>query len=353
MIWEHPRHSIEFTLQVARDYAARHGHLAPRCDERFGGMRLGRWIAERRREARADTLPTPYRRALQDINPWWNATWQADWQRTYAAGLAAARAGTLTFPDLHPRTAQSPLTRWLDQQIAALPALHPHQHNLLGALPLHHPLALLLRRPRGIQEWAFARGLRHAREFRRTHHHLNVPYAHLCGARGSFFRLGEWISDKRRHPRTSLANNSTHWKPSTCDGSPSPAPPAPAPDRVPQPAHLAVFTEHAAPGRADPPEKSGRSTCPMTRLACSNTDREHRPLTAASPVAVIPAERRVPLSGPGMADFGETSPTSGSSETTLRIWPPRARSQGVEQHVSSPAFRVSGILCCPAWMRGC
>lgn len=29
MIWEHPPHSIERKLLIARDYVTRHGHLAP------------------------------------------------------------------------------------------------------------------------------------------------------------------------------------------------------------------------------------------------------------------------------------------------------------------------------------
>lgn len=91
-----------------------------------------------------------------------------------------------------------PLTRWLDKQIDALPTLHPDQHELLGALPLRHPLALLLRRPRGHAGWAFARGLRAARAFWRSHQHLDVPYDYLCSDTG--LHLATWIADKRRDP---------------------------------------------------------------------------------------------------------------------------------------------------------
>ncbi|MEV6012297.1 Helicase associated domain protein [Streptomyces sp. NPDC051976] len=200
MTWEHPRHSIEYTLQVAREYTARHGHLAPRTDERHGGIHLGRWVAERRKEARERTLPFCYHRALNEIYPWWNARWHSSWNRAYTKALAAARKGDLAFPDLRPDGDDSPLTRWLDQQIDALPSLHPNQHNLLGALPLQHPLALLLRRPRGASEWAFARGLRAARTFWRAHQHLDVPFAYACRQDGPRFLLGRWIADKRRAP---------------------------------------------------------------------------------------------------------------------------------------------------------
>ncbi len=200
MIWEHPPRSIEHKLQVARDYTAHHGHLAPRADEHYGGIHLGRWVADRRREARSRTLPFCYQRALDEIYPWWNTNWPADWKRTYAQALSAARRGDLPFPGLLPDTADSPLTRWLDQQIDRLPRLSETQHNLLGALPIAHPLILLLRRPRSTAEWAFSRGLRAARTFWRANQHLNVPYGHVCSQDGADFPLGRWISEKRRAP---------------------------------------------------------------------------------------------------------------------------------------------------------
>ncbi|MEU2235139.1 DEAD/DEAH box helicase [Streptomyces vietnamensis] len=198
MIWPHPHSSIEYKLQIARDYKARHGHLAPHTEESFGGIRLGRWIAERRREANKRTLPYGYQRALNEIYPWWNTHWPKHWHHTYAQALAAARAGTLAFPDLRPDTDETPLTRWLDAQIDALPTLHPGQHELLGALPLRHPLALLLRRPRGHAQLAFVRGLLAARAFWRSHQHLDVPYGYLCPATG--LHLASWIAAKRRDP---------------------------------------------------------------------------------------------------------------------------------------------------------
>lgn len=113
-------------------------------------------------------------------------------------GLTAARAGNLPFPDLRPDTDDTPLTRWLDQQIDALPTLDPGQHELLGALPLRHPLALLLRRPRGHAARAFTRGLLAARAFWRSHQHLDVPYGYLCPDTG--LHLAPWIAAKRRNP---------------------------------------------------------------------------------------------------------------------------------------------------------
>jgi superfamily II DNA or RNA helicase len=197
MRWEHPKRSIEYRLQFARDYATRHGHLAPLADETFQGARIGRWVSRWKHEARDHTLPHPYRRALDEINPWWDAPWPKSWQHTYVRALAATRARTLHFPGLHPNQAD-PLTDWLDTQIDLMPGLHPDQRNLLGALPFNHPLGLLLRRPRSPRERAFAEGLRAARIFRREHQHLDVPYDYIVEQGARRFRLGEWISRQRR-----------------------------------------------------------------------------------------------------------------------------------------------------------
>ncbi|MEU6495784.1 Helicase associated domain protein [Streptomyces sp. NPDC046984] len=202
MIWEHPRTSIEHYLGIARAYHARHGHLVPAYGERFGGVGLGRWMSACRTKARRGQLPDCYQRAFTEINPWWNVGWDNDgrWRRNYARALAAARRGELVFPDLAPDRDDSPLESWLDDQLRALTNLSRDQHNLLGALPLHHPLALLLRPPRSQSERAFARGLRHAHAYWRAHQHLNVPFKHVVWDRGRSFRLGEWVSDKRLRP---------------------------------------------------------------------------------------------------------------------------------------------------------
>lgn len=200
MTWRHPPHSIEYKLDIARDYAAQHGHLAPHTDERHAGISLGRWMADRRREARKRTLPYCYHRALSDIYPWWAFNWKEEWKRTYAYTLKAARRGELAFPDLSPDRDDPPLTRWLDDQMDRFGLLSDTQQNLLGALPIDHPLALLLRRPRGTSDWAFARGLRAARTFWRSHQHLNVPRTHECTADGHSLDLGRWIREKRRDP---------------------------------------------------------------------------------------------------------------------------------------------------------
>jgi hypothetical protein len=115
---------------------------------------------------------------------------------------AAARDNTLIFPDPHQLTGTAPpLTHWLAEQIDNLTRLEPYQHHLLGDLPIEHPLALLLRRPRNSSQWAFARGLQAAYAYRRRHHHLDVPYNYTCED-GPEFGLERWLAEKRRAPQT-------------------------------------------------------------------------------------------------------------------------------------------------------
>ncbi|WP_405626648.1 helicase associated domain-containing protein [Streptomyces sp. NBC_01396] len=164
-------------------------------------MHLSRWLAERRKEANTRRPPHCYQRALNEIYPWWNAKGKAEWKRTYACARAAARDNTLIFPSPHQLTGTvPPLTQWLTQQIDNLDRLEPYQHHLLGDLPIEHPLALLLRRPRGASQWAFARGLQAAYAYRRRHHHLDVPHSYTCED-GPAFALGRWIAEKRRAPQ--------------------------------------------------------------------------------------------------------------------------------------------------------
>ncbi|WP_330328279.1 Helicase associated domain protein (plasmid) [Streptomyces sp. NBC_00536] len=200
--WEHPPTSIEFTLDIARDYTGRHGHLAPARTETHHGVRLGMWLSRRRAEADRHTLPYCYHRALNEIYPWWNSPWDpgGQWRRTYAAVLSAARRNKVPFPDLGPEQATNPYSHWLADQIAALPHLTATQHELLGQIPLRHPLAHLLDRPRGYSAWAFHRGLREAYLFWRTHQHLAVPTAYRGDDAGDPLLLRRWLCERRRDP---------------------------------------------------------------------------------------------------------------------------------------------------------
>ncbi|GHE14578.1 Helicase associated domain protein [Streptomyces alanosinicus] len=104
----------------------------------------------------------------------------------------------MPFPDLSLEQADNPYSEWLADQIAALPRLTTIQHELLGQIPLRHPLACLLRRPRGYSAWAFHKGLREAYLFWRTHQHLAVPSTYRGDDGDDPLLLRRWLSERRR-----------------------------------------------------------------------------------------------------------------------------------------------------------
>lgn len=196
MPWAHAKDSTETFLELAQAYAREHGHLLPEPTQTYQLRPLGRWLAEQRRQAGEGTLPAPYRRALQDIDRWWNPSWPEAWQRMCAR--ARAHGAALTIPPGPLPTDADEITRWLDEQFDVLLQLAKGQQAQLAALPLtHDPLALGLRRPFGSQSTAHAHGLRAARRFYRAHQHLRVPADYVDEHKGSRFPLGQWIADLR------------------------------------------------------------------------------------------------------------------------------------------------------------
>ncbi|MDI3390660.1 Helicase associated domain protein [Streptomyces sp. B-S-A8] len=196
MTWTHNTDSTESFLHLAQDYARIHGHLLPEPDETHQGRPLGAWLAEQRSLAATGALPAPYTRALKDIDRWWNPAWPLAWQRMYTQARETGTALSLCPGPLPDDT--DDLTRWLDEQVDAFPALTKSQQTLLAALPLQHgPLNLALRRPLGSQSSTHATGLRAARRFFRRHQHLRVP-ADYTDTDGTLrFPLGQWITGLR------------------------------------------------------------------------------------------------------------------------------------------------------------
>jgi superfamily II DNA or RNA helicase len=203
MPWAHPKDSTETFLGIAQAYAREHGHLLPQPTQSYQGRPLGEWLAEQRRQADDGTLPAPYQRALKDIDPWWNPAWSEEWQRMCTRARTHDKPLAIPAGPL-PADADA-LTRWLDEQFDAFPALAKGQQAQLAALPLQHdPLALALRRPLDSQAALHACGLRAARRFYRTHQHLRVPADYLDDHTNPRFPLGKWIDDLRVLAREGL-----------------------------------------------------------------------------------------------------------------------------------------------------
>ncbi|MEU3568804.1 Helicase associated domain protein [Kitasatospora sp. NPDC036755] len=204
--WQHPLDSTEARLTLALAYASEHGHLHPEDDETYQGQPLGAWLAGQRAKARNATLPRPYRHALKDIDPWWNPAWPHNWQRSCSRLRARAREVPLAIPITTPPDDADPLTHWLDEQYDLFPTLMHGQQRQLTALLRHDVLAPALRPTRdGSPAHTHAQGLRAARRYYRTHHHLRVPLGHHePTSQGDSFPLGRWIARLRRQAADNL-----------------------------------------------------------------------------------------------------------------------------------------------------
>nr|WP_272920417.1 Helicase associated domain protein [Streptomyces sp. SID8380] len=196
--WRHDPDSTEAFLEAAQAYAREHGHLLPRdAQETYQRRPLAQWLLQQRRQDDEGTLPDPYRRALRDIDRWWNPHWSDAWQRTMTRVRDSTSPPAIT-PGPLPGDADH-VTRWLDRQFDMFPTLEKEQRQQLAALLFKDsPLALALHRTPTDH---FAGGLRAARHFYRQHHHLQVPPDFHAGEGDRRFPLGPWIADLRAQAR--------------------------------------------------------------------------------------------------------------------------------------------------------
>ncbi|WP_439673359.1 Helicase associated domain protein [Embleya sp. MST-111070] len=197
MSWPHSADSAEHHLALARAWRHRHGHLLPEPTETFRKQPLGAWLEHQRAKHTAGTLPRRYAQALAGIDRHWNPAWPHAWQRMHAAALVRARGGALAIPLTHAQAEADDLTRWLDAQFDAFPALRSGQREQLAGLLPADPLAIGLRNPRSSGEKEFCHLLRAARRFRRTHGHLRVPADHVERVRRDRIPLGAAIAALR------------------------------------------------------------------------------------------------------------------------------------------------------------
>lgn len=202
--WRHDPDSTEAFLETAQAYAREHGHLLPRdAQETYQRRPLAQWLLQQRRQDDEGALPDPYRRALRDIDRWWNPHWSDAWQRTLARVRDCSSPPVITSGP--PPGDADHATRWLDRQFDMFPTLEKEQRQQLAALPFtDSPLALALHRTPTNH---FAGGLRAARHFYRQHHHLRVPPDFHVGEGDRRFPLGPWITDLRARARNNALSD--------------------------------------------------------------------------------------------------------------------------------------------------
>ncbi|MFI6567050.1 Helicase associated domain protein [Streptomyces sp. NPDC050534] len=132
--WPGRRRSTADGLEVARAYAARHGHLALSWPTAVDGFPLGNWLKNARQRQCTAGRPTRLGRQLNTIDGWWNPPWPVAWQRMWWA----CRYHLTGLPDDLEWWAAAPngehAAAWLREQSARRPLLQPRQRSLVDEL---------------------------------------------------------------------------------------------------------------------------------------------------------------------------------------------------------------------------
>jgi superfamily II DNA or RNA helicase len=201
MLWLPPGDDFPRMLDHARAWAAQHGHLAPPHDATHGGHRVGRWIAECRRKAKAGTLAPAHDQALTDIDPWWNPPFTVTWRRFYAyAKTHVEQHGNGHVSNVYKTPDGVPVGQWISRQRNHFHTLQPAQTQLLLAIHLG-PRAASIYHGRTERDREFREYLQAAVAYLTREGHLRVPIRHvepLWNDRP--FRLGAWIHKIRKAP---------------------------------------------------------------------------------------------------------------------------------------------------------
>lgn len=206
MIWNPRAQAAERGLRHARQYAEQHGHLAMPTDEMAGDFAIGRWLANRRRTARAraaDALePDPLDTTLSDIDPYWNPPWPIAWQRLYYTARAYTQA-SITVDDLPPdflTDDDEPLGEWVRAQSTTFHDLHPEQARLvtdLGITPLPAEKPNLTGRA-ARQQRQFEKGLAAVEAFRAREGHIHIRQRDTVVHAGEEIKVGQWLTNLRK-----------------------------------------------------------------------------------------------------------------------------------------------------------
>uniref|UniRef100_UPI0039B6C0F2 helicase associated domain-containing protein n=1 Tax=Streptomyces sp. MMBL 11-3 TaxID=3382639 RepID=UPI0039B6C0F2 len=229
MVWSVHASAWDAGLEVARSYAAVHGHFLPPtgavwgsgADGAGGGagsMAIGVWAKNQRAAARkaaenaarraagetgvsyAGELSEARQEALAEVDPGWCPAWEVDWQRAYRLALAHAKAGG-TFPA---RAGElivqgEDLGAWITAQRAGWDRLTPVQQYLLEMLGIEPPADDEVLVPaRRSQDERWNTNLAAARQFHAREGHLRPARKHIEVVDGEPIKLGAFVDNSRR-----------------------------------------------------------------------------------------------------------------------------------------------------------
>ncbi|MFE3591396.1 Helicase associated domain protein [Streptomyces niveus] len=222
MVWSHLDVAWGEGLDVARGWAAEHGHLLAPLDAAFQGAKVGIWLKNARAAARnaienerrrAEGLPVEStvwampewrREQLEEIDPSWCPPWPVEWQRAFhLVRHHLEEGGTLpAAPGAVVRQGED-LGRWVRSVRIGWDKLTAVQQWMCEqVLGIERATEDEKPKPRPTQADKWNAHLAAARQFFEREGHLKVPRKHLEtvlaeGGREDQFRLGAWVNNQR------------------------------------------------------------------------------------------------------------------------------------------------------------
>ncbi|MFC8076843.1 Helicase associated domain protein [Streptomyces sp. NPDC057307] len=227
MVWSHLDVAWEEGLDVARGWAAEHGHLLAPLDATYQGAKVGIWLKNARAAARktaeneqrraeglpvqssAWAMPEHRREQLEDIDPSWCPPWPVTWQRAFhLVRLHLEEGGTLPSAPGEVVRQGEDLGRWVTSVRHGWDQLTGVQQwmceQVLGITPATEEEKP---EPRRTQADKWAANLTAARQYFQREGHLKVPRKHIetvlsSDGRELQFRLGAWVGNQRSRAAT-------------------------------------------------------------------------------------------------------------------------------------------------------
>jgi superfamily II DNA or RNA helicase len=180
-------------LALLGEFRREHGHAdVPQRYQAQDGRQLGHWLARQRQALDGGTLTSEQVAALEELGVT-RSPYDAAWERGLAHAVAYHAAhGHLNVPFSWASEDGFPLGHWLGTNRKKISAgtLDPGRAAKLAALGF---------RTQARAQAAFQRGLDHLDAYIAEHGHARVPVAYTSP---DGYRLGNWISDKRKLQHT-------------------------------------------------------------------------------------------------------------------------------------------------------
>ncbi|MEU4173288.1 Helicase associated domain protein [Streptomyces sp. NPDC026665] len=219
MVWSVHASAWDAGLDVARSYAAVHGHFLPAASVVWDSFPLGVWAKNQRAAARktvenaerraggesglsyAGELSEGRMEALAEVDPGWCPAWEIGWQRSLRLALAHVRAGG-EVPDVGGELVVQgeDLGAWVAVQRAGWERLMPAQRFLLESIGVQAPTddEVAEQPVRRTQNDRWAANLAAARQFHTREGHLRVPRKAVEDIDGEQVKLGAFLDNTRR-----------------------------------------------------------------------------------------------------------------------------------------------------------